>query len=713
MGTVSFDVPGPGTYEVTCDPKLAPLASAGTAGDILAGKQFYNDQNQVVTGTLEPVAPTYAGILVVTVDAGAEVTATDGTTTLTATSTGTTTFQLPNGGTWTVSATLNGSQSSPETVEVQENFSVALSAGATQIVTVPIQYEAELSFIPTYTITLTIDPAGSGTVTGAGEYQKGTQATVTAAPEDGYEFVAWKEAGGSRLPTGYTELEYIQSSGTQYINTGFNPTTKTKAILNLKLTDTAGTFVPFGAKVDSTTREKQFFVMAMGVSSRFEANYFSLTEANLVNLSDYGERGTLSLDGTAISFNDSTAALNYTAGTNEVPYPMYLFGYNLSGTFSSAAKMFLYSCQIYESGALVRNFVPCSDPSGSIGLYDLVDGMFYASAGTGTLTAGPAIGGDITVSENPEYTFTVTRDRDLVAVFEETGQYEPGVDWWETTLPSSGSWNSVAYGSGRFVAVSSGSSAVSSDGIIWEPGGSDGPNTKASITYGNGKFVVINNNQSTDAAYSTDGSTWTKTTLPSAGVWRGTTYGRDKFVTVGGSATTAKLAYSTDGIKWTAGSLPSNGYWSSVTYGDGKFVAVSLTNKAAYSTDGIKWTAATLPFSGEWYSVAYGNGKFVAVAANSNKAAYSIDGVTWNEMTLPSSAYWRSVTYGDGKFVVVAGNKSNQAAYSTDGITWTAATMPSSSSWASVTYGNGTFVVVSGTTNNRKVAYSRAKGPEV
>lgn len=344
MGTVSFEVPGPGTYNVTCDPKLDPLANSGTAGDILSGKQFYNDQNtpmtgtmpnnppqqvsvaggesytipkgyhdgtgkvsgtgtvlpaltnpgtagdllkdkelldgsgNIVTGTLVPGSDTqdatataadilapktayiaagkvtgtistkgnadvtadgptvavppgyypqavnktvsdpglipgnikagvdifgvtgtltssFAAVLVVTVDSGATVTATDGTTTLTATSNGTATFHLPNGGTWTVSATLNGSQSSQATVEVQENFNVALSAGASQTVMIPTQYEAELNFVQTYTVTLSVDPAGSGTVTGAGEYQEGTQATVTAIQADGYEFAAWKEAG--------------------------------------------------------------------------------------------------------------------------------------------------------------------------------------------------------------------------------------------------------------------------------------------------------------------------------------------------------------------------------------------------------------------------------------------------------------------------------------------------------------------------------------
>ena len=708
MGTVSFEVPGPGTYNVTCDPKLDPLANSGTAGDILSGKQFYNDQNQVVTGTLEPVAPTYAGILVVTVDAGAEVTATDGTTTLTAISTGTATFHLPNGGTWTVSATLNGSQATPATVEVQENFSVALSAGASQTVSVPTQYEAELSFDQIYTITLTIDPAGSGTVTGAGQYQEGTQATVTAIQADGYEFTAWKETGESRLPTGYTELEYIQSSGTQYINTGWDPTTQTKTVLDLKITETDNAVV-FGSKVEYGDRQKQYFVYAMPAASRFEANYFYRTEANLLNLTDYKQRGILTFDQEALSFNGSTAALNYTHGAESVSVPIYLFGYNLDGSANSLIKMILYSCQIYEGGTLVRNFVPCSDPSGSIGLYDLVDGMFYASAGTGTLTAGPAIGGDITVSENPEYTFTVTGDRDLVAVFEEIGQYEPGVDWWETPLSSSANWRSVTYGGGKFVAVAYGSNnvAYSTDGITWKAATLPSSASWYSVTYGTGKFVAVARD-SAKAAYSEDGITWTAAVLPSSSKWYCVTYGGGKFVaTMSGSN---KAAYSVDGITWISTTMPSSAGWRSVTYGNGKFVAVAYSSdKAAYSTDGITWTAATMPYSVEWGSVTYGDGKFVAVGGL-DKAAYSADGITWTAAaTMPSDMYWYGATYGSGKFVAMGGH--DNAAYSTDGINWTAATMPSDRYWYSVTYGGGKFVAVA--YGNATAAYSSAKGPGV
>ena len=38
----------------------------------------------------------------------------------------------------------------------------------------------------------------------------------------------------SKLPSGYTELEYIESSGKQWINTGFNPKSTTRVKVSAK-----------------------------------------------------------------------------------------------------------------------------------------------------------------------------------------------------------------------------------------------------------------------------------------------------------------------------------------------------------------------------------------------------------------------------------------------------------------------------------------------
>ena len=155
---------------------------------------------------------------------------------------------------------------------------------------------------------------------------------------------------------------------------------------------------------------------------------------------------------------------------------------------------------------------------------------------------------DAVVSAEPVYTFPVTADRALIAAFLQS-QYTPGVDWWESTLPSSANWRSVTYGAGKFVAV-----------------------------------ATSNTNK---AAYSTDGITWAAATLPKSESWSNVVFGNGKFVAVASSSSNA-AAYSTDGINWTAAILPSTQYWNGLTFGDGKFVAVANGAQGAYSTDGIR-----------------------------------------------------------------------------------------------------------------------------
>lgn len=66
--------------------------------------------------------------LVVTVDSGAAVTATNGSRTVSGTSSGgTCTLTLPEAGTWTVSATLNGKSSGTKTVSVVDTYAVTLA----------------------------------------------------------------------------------------------------------------------------------------------------------------------------------------------------------------------------------------------------------------------------------------------------------------------------------------------------------------------------------------------------------------------------------------------------------------------------------------------------------------------------------------------------------------------------------------------------------
>ncbi len=277
---------------------------------------------------------------------------------------------------------------------------------------------------------------------------------------------------------------------------------------------------------------------------------------------------------------------------------------------------------------------------------------------------------------------------------------------------------SIAYGAGKFVAVSNhGKGTFSTDGITWTAIGDmkfNGLEITA-VAFGADKFIAVNNYGK--GAFSTDGITWTvienTTFVEGRDAINSVTYGAGKFVMAGVNTGdiyhySGKGAYSTDGITWTAidDMKFSDSTINAVTYGGGKFVAAGDFGKGAYSTDGITWTAiGDMKFGDSAItSVAYGNGKFVAVgwlqgvSSQEAKGAYSTDGITWTGMTIGNITFnggsLTSVAYGNGKFVAVG--MAGKGAYSTDGITWTVIgdMKFSDRPISAVTYGADKFVAV-------------------
>ena len=85
------------------------------------------------------------------------------------------------------------------------------------------------------------------------------------------------------------------------------------------------------------------------------------------------------------TFNDDT--ITNTSSVATASANMFLLALNNAGSAQYFLNAKLYSCDIYDNDVLVRDFVPCKNPSGVIGLYDVVNGVFYQNAGTGEFTA--------------------------------------------------------------------------------------------------------------------------------------------------------------------------------------------------------------------------------------------------------------------------------------------------------------------------------------
>ncbi|MGY5352231.1 MBG domain-containing protein [Wenyingzhuangia sp. IMCC45533] len=328
-----------------------------------------------------------------------------------------------------------------------------------------------------------------------------------------------------------------------------------------------------------------------------------------------------------------------------------------------------------------------------------VTGNITATLKGDTFKTPLSLGTDVTLTNIP------TGLNPIISVQQSTS------NWTSPTAAQNNTWFSVAYGNGKFVALSNnGSNQVmtSPDGITWTPRASAENNQWRSVTYGNGLFVAVSFDGTNRVMTSPDGITWTPRTAAQNNSWSSITYGNGLFVAVSFTGTN-RVMTSPDGITWTSRTAAENNRWLSVTYGNGLFVAVSFDgiNRVMTSPDGITWTPRTAAESNQWFSVTYGNGLFVAVSTTgSNKVMISSDGITWTAQTAAKNNQWRSVTYGNGLFVAVSTTGSNRVMTSPDGITWTAQTAAENNEWSSVAYGDNKFVAVSFNGSNRVMTAS-------
>ena len=186
------------------------------------------------------------------------------------------------------------------------------------------------------------------------------------------------------LPSGYKRLEYIQSTGTQYIDTGFIPTVKTKVEVEIDFLPTNTSYNCVFGVGETTTN--QFVVYRNG--QNMVGQVYSTTTYSTSGIANTG-RNLCVLSNEKFSYGSYSTAItpeNYT-----YTRPMYIFAMNSVGSAALLAFQKLYSFKIYDNGTLVRDFAPCQKPDGTVGLWDDVNSVFYGNAGTGTFTAGSVV----------------------------------------------------------------------------------------------------------------------------------------------------------------------------------------------------------------------------------------------------------------------------------------------------------------------------------
>lgn len=280
-----------------------------------------------------------------------------------------------------------------------------------------------------------------------------------------------------------------------------------------------------------------------------------------------------------------------------------------------------------------------------------------------------------------------------------------GVVWTDCSLPANltnASLFDVTFGNGRFVAVGSYGSMVSTNGTDWVWQGFN--NTMRRVTYGNGLFVAVANwsvntpqGPTGYVAVSADGLNWTNHPLGVPSWLTDITFGNGRFVATSAYSFSNVLhiasLLSTNAISWTSHAIDLTVMPESVTFGNGQFVAVGGNNNSfvACSSDGMNWTTQAIPQTDGPLGVGYGGGSFTMVGDNGNITT-SADGVNWTGRSAGSDTNLRSITQGNGLCIAVGND--GLCFTSLDGLTWSRQAPPVTNNLRSVTWGNNLFVAV-------------------
>lgn len=181
-----------------------------------------------------------------------------------------------------------------------------------------------------------------------------------------------------RVPSEYQEVEYLQSSGTQYIDTNIIPTnnSQTKVQFEFQLTNiTNGQYQSIGCNSNMNFTSSQTLL-------KFRSNAIEIaafdTNWHICEMSKSTSSKLTIFDGEEYR----------TTTTTEATLHFLLFGMSLDdGRYYGRYKLKYFKC--YDNNIIVRNMIPVRRLSDNVlGMYDTVNDVFYTNQGTDTFTAG-------------------------------------------------------------------------------------------------------------------------------------------------------------------------------------------------------------------------------------------------------------------------------------------------------------------------------------
>ena len=204
---------------------------------------------------------------------------------------------------------------------------------------------------------------------------------------DGFMDVVADSVSTAKLPEGYTELEYIESTGTQWIDTGVKPNQDTGVDIKMSVT-TKSSDKDYGIFGTRDAGAVNCFLLLNKVDS-FRYSYGTQNN-NFANFNvDSNDLLNISIRKNSITINGTMET--YSTGVFQSSYNALLCAASNGTTVSWTSKGKYYLCDIYDNLTKIKQLVPCKNPSSEVGMYDIVGNQFYGNAGTGIFSAGPEV----------------------------------------------------------------------------------------------------------------------------------------------------------------------------------------------------------------------------------------------------------------------------------------------------------------------------------
>ena len=182
------------------------------------------------------------------------------------------------------------------------------------------------------------------------------------------------------------EIEYLESTGTQYIDTGVSISYDLRVVVkvNIRAIAARNTSHFFGGRAVSTGGAGYGITTANGALS---SDYFG-SRVQIYSICPTNRWLNIDKNKNVVIVDDTT--ITNTASTTTIPERnVYLFGFDAPQYNGSYSGTIRYSqAKIYKNDNLILDFIPVR--VGQVGyMYDKVSGQLFGNSGTGDFILGP------------------------------------------------------------------------------------------------------------------------------------------------------------------------------------------------------------------------------------------------------------------------------------------------------------------------------------